>query len=631
MASNKKTFILVGIIVIASAAVALVAVYKLKFAHAPAVTSEQTALSMLDWGDSRAELKASYTGAGTSIAALGYRNINNTTGCEGTEAIAMKRRARRFNDTEIQIEQCTVTITSLNTAIDTGNTECLDAITEATNNWADNWDTSRNNEPRYAFQDVYATGKGNTPKSADLHDQVKTIERLAGWPIGDPVAGYEQSPTVWDGDSAGWSPNSLAESCPIIWAQCFDTKPPLYSGIPGLETLAANEGQCVIELPPEVDNGIAKYALFDLMLEIAPDTRFIVAAFASNREDSMSRAADWLIENQQRFDIVAARTSNTVHLETRLLNAAQQSLCDKEWCQELGNIPYKKECSGNPYDNGNAYAHKSIATLPKSYKPIAYQYERMLDAGIIAIKGAGHEGWKGALPYPDCSPALLSVGVAFTGTLPRHPKPDKMAENGWNAQGWRWHPSAYCEENSIQPKQISCATNNAPSMGYRLSTNESPSPLMAVHPMESQGNNLGNALVTPYVAAAIAVLRSKNLAPDTNASHLLDIIHATGLTVWDKRRCDQAPEQPEPDGWLRANLDFFNIELAPYVAPQAKADLKKITERESQLIQHPWAYSCSDSESPDTRDFYLENIDDYSNKLLQIGAAVEILHDSATN
>ena len=69
MTSNRKTFILVGMI--ASAAVALVAVYELKFAHAPAVKSEQTALSMLDWGDSRAELKASYTGAGTSIAALG--------------------------------------------------------------------------------------------------------------------------------------------------------------------------------------------------------------------------------------------------------------------------------------------------------------------------------------------------------------------------------------------------------------------------------------------------------------------------------------------------------------------------------------------------------------------------------
>ncbi len=242
----------------------------------------------------------------------------------------------------------------------------------------------------------------------------------------------------------------------------------------------------------------------------------------------------------------------------------------------------------------------------------------MRDAGIVAIKGTGHEGWKGALPYPDCSPALVSVAVAYAGHMPYTDKPEKLVENGWTRQGWRWDPAAYCEEQSVAPDQLTCVTNNAPGMGYELSDNSVASPLASIHPGESSGENLGNAWTTPYVAATVALLRSENLAANLTATEVMDLIHQSGATIMDTRSCTHATGAAEPDGWFYADADFFGIDLA---APEFTSE-DQLSQRETQQLQYPWAYSCSDSVSPDTARFHLDNIPDYSNRRLDVGAAV---------
>jgi hypothetical protein len=590
------------------------------------VRSDPTALDLIGWGESQQQLRSLYTGAGTTIAALGYRDIGSITGCDGIDSEAVRRRAHTFATASIDGQQCEVTIDSLLRAEESDHTACLAAIETAVNAWELDWNPAEAGEAVYEFQNVYSPAGKTGDVVVTLHDKVHTIERLAGWPIGDPVSGFENSRTVWNQDYAGWSPANDDASCPVVWAQCFDRKQPLYKGVPGLDTLGDAEGLCVIELSPDLRNGIARHAIFNIVHDVAPDTKVVVASFAKNREDSMSRAADWLIQNQSRFNIVAARTSNVVYLETSLLSTGLQELCgEADWCDEAAHVPYNNVCAGDPYAGGNAYAYKSVVQLPQNYQPIAYQYERMRDAGIVAVKGAGHEGWKGALPYPDCSPALLSVGVVYAGTNPRTAKPEKLAEGGWIAQGWRWDPSSYCEEKTITRDQVSCVTNNSPDLGYGLSTGETVSPLMAAHPMESVSENLGNAWVTPYVIAAVAVIKSDNLAPGLSAPQVIDLIHRNGDEVWDRRKCDQNPETDEPDGWLRAGFSFFDMELA---SPDDSAS-PLLSERELQLLEHPWGYSCSDAISADTAPFHTDNVADYSNRRLNIGAAVNDLLNAA--
>jgi hypothetical protein len=614
---NYKLVVKISFVLIATGIAGSAAYYY--FTDEGPIESDTQSLDMLGWGDSESDLKARYTGAGTAVAELGYRDIGKVSGCNGADSEAIARRERKFSSPDIGIALCEVRVSSLREASGNDSPACMSAINTAVARWQSDWDATSDSEPPYEFRDVYPAGNSGGDGVIDIYDQVHTIEQLAGWPIGDTVPGYENSPTVWNGDYLGWSPAANKDSCPIAWAQCFDQKAALYKGISGLEALGESEGQCIIALSPDLNYGSGLYAVIDLIQEIAPDTGVVVASFGKNREDSMSRAADWLIENQSRFNIVAARTSNVVLLETTLLKPGQKELCGTDgWCKRISYEPYQSACSGNPYEGGKAFAYKSVAQLPDKYKPIAYQYERMRDAGIIAVKGAGHEGWKAALPYPDCSPALLSVGVVYTGAMPAAGERGATIERGWVSQGWRWHPDYYCEENSIQRDQISCATNNAPGLGYELSTGEIASPLMSVHPKESLGGNLGNAFVTPYVIGAIAVLKSSNLLPNMNATETLDVIHSGGVAVWDRRRCDQDPQTPEPDGWMRIGLDFFELKLASPVTNTGA----RLSEREVQLLDHPWVYNCTDATSPDTAPYHTDNVPDYSNQRLHIGNAV---------
>ncbi len=583
------------------------------------IKSDSEALDLINWGENQADLRAKFTGTGTTIASLGYRNVGRVDGCDGADAKAIGRRAHIFAVPDTGIKQCKVTIASVLQAEATNDIACLDAVRSKVAAWKADWDPKNLAESAYEFQNVFSTEDEHPNASTNLYDEVWTIEQLAGWPIGDPVVGFENSPTVWNGDYLGWSPSANEATCPVSWLQCFDEKEPLYRGVVGLEALGNREGMCIVEPSPEKGSKTGSYALFTIMREIAPDVSFVITSFAKNREDSMSRAADWLIENQARFNIVAARTSNIVLLETELLNPGLQELCgDEAWCSRAGQVPYENECTGNPYEGGKAYAYKSIARLPKNYLPMAHQYERMHDAGIVAVKGAGHEGWKAALPYPDCSPALVTVGAVYAGSIPREKKRTALTEDGWINQGWRWDPSSYCEENTVERDQISCITNNADKMGYKLPNNEVASPLMSPHPMESLGGNLGNAWVTPYVVAAVAVLKSNNLAPDINAAEVMDIIHRNGDVVWDRRQCDQDPGKDDPDGWVRAGFDFFDLILSP--PPETKGS--SLSKREIQLLDHPWAYSCTDPDSPDTAPFHMDNAPDHSNRRLNIGAAV---------
>lgn len=581
------------------------------------ISSDPESLAAIGWGKDQSELKQIYSGAGTSVASLGYRNLEKMNGCAGTDDAAAKRRRVRFNKPDTGVELCEVSIDRLKAAKRDNDADCLTAIESSVNGWQRDWHPN-NAESAYVFHDVYPADTADGV--IDIYDQVHTIEHLAGWPIGDAVAGFENSPTVWNQDYLGWSPKEIRDSCPVSWIQCFDRKTPVYKGVADLEALGSNEGLCIVELSPEFRLGMGLYGAIDIIRETAPDTEVVVASFTKNREDLMSRAADWLIDNQARFNIVAARTSNVIYLETALLKPGIQELCgEDEWCQRVSYAPYQTPCTGDPYAGGLAYAHKSQVQAPDEYIPMARQYERMIEAGIIAVKGAGHEGWKNALAYPDCSPALLSVGVTYVGTLPQHSRNTPLVEGGWAAQGWRWHPDYYCEEKSIRPDQVACATNNAPSMGYRLPSGEIASPLMAAFPKERNGDNLGNAWVTPYVVGAVALLKSDNLLPDLSAAEVIGLIHETADTVTDDRRCDQDPANAEPDGWLRIGLEFFDMELASLeTAP---------SERQAQLLDYPWVYTCTDPDSPDTAPFHTDNTPDYSNQRLNIGRAVKTAQD----
>ena len=383
-----KTLPLILIIV----AVASISLYWLLSPQDKAtITSDPQSLNAIGWGDDERELKGKYTGRGTTIASLGFRVVGEITGCGWADDQALQRRGTVFANAATGIEGCTVSAADFQQAQKNGDTTCLDAIESAADKWQKNWSSSAN-QP-YEFRDVGSDVHGLPDGRVDILDKVHTIERLAGWPVGDPVPGYEASPTVWAGDYNGWRPADYADSCPVEWVQCFDRKAPLYSDVPGLEALGAAEGQCIVEIAPDQKPNPDLYGGFDVMREVAPDVKFVIAAFRENREDSMSRSADWLIENQRRFNIVAARTSNIMLLETRLLSPGLQALCAGEaWCDQAGHVPYRESCAGNPYDGGKAYAHRSVVKLPDTYKPIAWQYERMRDAGIAAIKGASHEG-----------------------------------------------------------------------------------------------------------------------------------------------------------------------------------------------------------------------------------------------
>ncbi|MGI9309456.1 MAG: hypothetical protein ACR2P6_09350 [Gammaproteobacteria bacterium] len=587
--------------------------------------TDATALDFINWGESQRVLKDRYTGAGTAIGAMGYRDLDRITGCETASTTEARRRKAVFSSADSGVEQCAVTVARYAQAEAEGDKDCLDGIRAAVEVWESDWDASRLGEDTYEFQDVYAFDEVGVDWDVSIRDKIWTIQRLAGWPVGDPVPGFENTRTVWNKDYAGWDPSANQSSCPVRWLQCFDKKQALYKDVAGMEALGEQEGLCIVELHPDIQKGNGMYAHFDVIREVAPDVNVVIASYARNQEDSMSRAADWLIENQANFNIVAARTSNTVFLETGLLKPGLQTLCgDETWCRRAGHVPYEEVCRGNPDDGGWGFAYKSVANLPKNYKPIAWQFERMRNAGIVPVKGAGHEGWKGALPYPDCSPALLSVGVVFAGTLS---KGEKVAEGGWTGQGWRWHPSSYCEEKTIEPGQISCITNNAEKVGQSLSDGTVVSPILSPHPFESQWPDLGNAWTSPFVVAAVAVLKSENLAPDLGADEVVDLVHNNGDVVWDRRKCDQDPETDEPDGWLRVDFAFHNMELEPLV----KSSRRELSPRAIQLLDHPWAYGCTDAKSPDTAPFHTDNVADFTNRRLNIGAAVEAVLDAGTD
>jgi hypothetical protein len=86
----------------------------------------------------------------------------------------------------------------------------------------------------------------------------------------------------------------------------------------------------------------------------------------------------------------------------------------------------------------------------------------------------------------------------------------------------------------------------------------------------------------------------------------------------DTRSCTHAPGAAEPDDWFYADADFFGIDLA---APEFTSEAQ-LRQSETQLLQYPWAYSCSDSVSPDTARFHLDNVPDYNNRRLDVGTVV---------
>ncbi len=92
------------------------------------IKSDSEALDLINWGENQADLRAHFTGSGTTIASLGYRDVGRIIGCNGADAEAIDRRAHIFTVPDTGIKQCKVTISSFLQAEATNDTACLDAV-----------------------------------------------------------------------------------------------------------------------------------------------------------------------------------------------------------------------------------------------------------------------------------------------------------------------------------------------------------------------------------------------------------------------------------------------------------------------------------------------------------------------
>ncbi len=148
---------------------------------------------------------------------------------------------------------------------------------------------------------------------------------------------------------------------------------------------------------------------------------------------------------------------------------------------------------------------------PCADDPLSVGIQAARDAGVLAAVAAGNDGFRSALSSPACSPAAVSVGAVYDRSY---------GTNVWgNCIDWTSGPDKpACFSNSSSQLTLLAPGINITAGGVTMS---------------------GTSQATPFVAAAMAVLRSN--FPSISPTSLVDRMVSTGKSVLDSRNGIRKP------------------------------------------------------------------------------------------
>ena len=470
-------------------------------------------------------------------------------------------------------------------------------------------------EQLYVFQDVHDSQ--DPPSQPNLLDKVVTVARLSGQVKG-PVVNQTLYPNTISStsyDSDGWVPDEVSSgSCPVKQVLCAVDEP-LFSNLPNadLQALGASEGSCRALTLGANPNGEAAAEHIQLF---APDSEFIFVGLGASRrarEDYMSAALQWVIDNHYSYDIDIVRYGNAIFSETALMTQDLKDFCggyDSKWCLVSTDQLYTESCSAS---NANKdYAFLAQTSRPIAYEPVAAQFERLLNEGVVSVKGVGHEGWKSGVPYPECSDGLLPTAGVYSGAHPVGQLPARYAP-------WIAH-SFTCRDLTTNPDQVACYTNNSIDVGMKLTdgNNTAVGPIFAPSWRESESTEFAlassTAQTSELITGTLAVLKGDDLGFYFTGHELVDLLYETGATVTDNRICEPSPSSDNPtltgtdSNWYRPEL--ADLSYWGGTEPDGVDD----------LLQFPWGVICDDTNP----DHFLDIVEggSYDGKRVNVSGAI---------
>jgi subtilisin family serine protease len=134
-------------------------------------------------------------------------------------------------------------------------------------------------------------------------------------------------------------------------------------------------------------------------------------------------------------------------------------------------------------------------------------------AGILPVVAAGNLGWTDGVSEPACAPGAVSVGAVYST----------------NFGSRTWPATSYmkgCTDSTTAADKVACFSDNASIM-----TMFAPGAVITAAGL-SYG---GTSQAAPHVAAAIAVLRAANAAPNDTVAQTVARLTSTGTSVKDTR------------------------------------------------------------------------------------------------
>ncbi len=134
-------------------------------------------------------------------------------------------------------------------------------------------------------------------------------------------------------------------------------------------------------------------------------------------------------------------------------------------------------------------------------------------AGIIPVVSAGNLGWTDGVAEPACAPGAVSVGAVYSAN--------------WGSRTYAATTMMKaCTDSSTAADKIACFSDNA-----SILTMFAPGAVVTA----AGSSYAGTSQAAPHVAAAIAVLRAPNAAPNDTVAQTITRLTSTGTSVKDAR------------------------------------------------------------------------------------------------
>jgi subtilisin family serine protease len=182
------------------------------------------------------------------------------------------------------------------------------------------------------------------------------------------------------------------------------------------------------------------------------------------------------------------------------------------------------------------WSTKYTSTCTSSWATAPFANARA--AGILPVVAAANQGWTNGMPMPACASGAVRVGAVYDSNI---------GSRTWSS------PLAACTDSATAADKVTCFSNSS-----SLLTLWAPGAVISAAGL----NYSGTSQAAPHVAAAIAVLRAANAAPNDTVSQTVSRLTSTGISVKDTRNNVTKP---------RLNLDAATASIAVPSSATARA------------------------------------------------------------